>query len=222
MNKNHPQNHLCSITLLGNLVAKPDIRYQANPVVAIAEFSLATHAKWFDKQSKQYKEWTSYHTIKMIGDVVERSLLHAEKGDVVLIQGYLVNSKKAGREIIHATYAHRYPKGYARSINRLQCSGRLISDVKLVETENSSQLAELQLAINYYNFSPITQELRCVEITRTTHVWGKQAQYLSENAQKNDDIIVDGKLSYINNSEKSQLIDAQHVVIQKNLNFKNE
>ncbi len=202
--------------MLGNLIAKPEIRYQANPVVAIAEFSLATNAKWFDKQTKKYKEWTSYHTIKMIGDVVERSLLHAEKGDVVLIQGYLVNSKKSGREIIHATYAHRYPKGYTRSINQLQCSGRITSAIKLVETENSNQLAELQLAINYYNFSPITQELRSVEIIRTMHVWGKQAQHLAEHAQENDEIIVDGKLSYINNSEKSQLLDAKHVVLQKN------
>jgi len=56
----------------------------------------------------------------MIGDVVERSLLHAEKDDVLLVQGHLVNSKNSDREIIHATYAHHYPKGYTRSIN--QCN----------------------------------------------------------------------------------------------------
>ena len=62
-----PQNHLCTVTLLGNLVNKPDIRYQANPVVAFAEFTLATHSRWFDKTSNKFKEWTSYHTVKVIG-----------------------------------------------------------------------------------------------------------------------------------------------------------
>jgi single-strand DNA-binding protein len=50
-----PQNHLCSVTLLGNLVSKPEIRYQANPVIAFAEFTLATHSRWFDKTSNKFK-----------------------------------------------------------------------------------------------------------------------------------------------------------------------
>ncbi|MEW6990583.1 single-stranded DNA-binding protein [Colwelliaceae bacterium 6441] len=213
----HPQNHLCSMTLLGNLVAKPDIRYQANPVVAIAEFIIATHAKWFDKKSQQYKEWTSYHTVKMIGDVVERTLLNAEKGDVVLIQGHMVDSKKSNREIVHATYAHRYPKGYTRSINQLHCSGQIQSEIKLVQTESNHQLAELVIAMNFYTFSPITQELRCIDITRTVHVWGTQAQYLAEHVKVGDELIIDGKLNYLNNNSKTQLIDAQHVILQKSV-----
>jgi len=215
MSSSLPQNHLCTITLLGNLVSKPTIRYQANPVVAIAELVIATHSKWFDKSTSQYKEWTHYHTVKMIGDVVERSLLHAEKGDVVLVNGFLVNSKKSNREIIHATYAHIYPKGYTRSINQLHCSGRINNELKLVSTENNSQLLELQLAINFYAFSPITQEVRCIEIQRTLHLWGKQAIYIDEHANVGDELIVEGKLNYVKNSSKAQLIDAQHVVLQK-------
>lgn len=215
MNAHHPQNHLCSVTLLGNLVAKPTIRYQANPVVAVAEFMIATNSKWFDKQAKQYKEWTSYHTVKMIGDVVERSLLHADKGDILLIQGHLVDSKKSKREIIHATYAHRYPKGYARSINQLHCSGKINSAIKLVNTESNNQLAEAHVLTNFFTFSPITQELRSLEISRTLHVWGKQALYLSEQGNIGDELIVDGKLSYLNNNEKSQLLDAHQIVLQK-------
>ncbi len=215
MNQVIPQNHLCTVTLLGNLVAKPDIRYQANPVIAIAEFTVATNSKWYDKSAGQYKEWTHYHTVKMIGDVVERSLLQAEKGDILLIQGYLVNSKKSNREIIHATYAHRYPKGYTQSINQLQCSGKITNDVKLVTTEKKQQLAELQLNINFYVYSPVSQELRSIDIIRTVHVWGKQAGYLHDTVMTGDELIIDGKLSYVNNNSKAQLLDAQHVVLQK-------
>ncbi len=215
MHKSIPQNHLCSLVLLGNLVNKPEIRYQTNPITAIAELTLATHRKWYDQNTKKYKEWTHFHTIKMIGDVVERSLLQAEKGDLILIKGYLVNSKKSNREIIHATYAHRYPKGYARSINQLHCSGKIIEPVKLVQTENNQQIAELTLNLNFYAYSAISQELRCLDIARKLHIWDKQAEYLNENAEIGDELIVDAKLSYLNNNLKSQLIDAQHVVLQK-------
>jgi single-stranded DNA-binding protein len=151
----------------------------------------------------------------MIGDVVERSLLHADKGDVILVQGHMVNSKKTNREIIHATYAHRYSKGYSRSINQLQCSGKISSEIKLVNTENNKLLAEFQLAINFYSFSPITQELRSIGVERTLHVWGKQASELKENASINDEVIINGKLSYLKDANKSQLIDAQDVILQK-------
>ena len=215
MNQPIPQNHLCTVTLLGNLVTKPDIRYQANPVVAVAEFVVATHSQWVDKTSKQSKQWTSYHTVKMVGDVVERTLLHAQKGDIVLIQGHLVTSKKSAREIIHATYAHTYPKGYTHSINQLQCSGTISSDVRLVTTESNKQLAELTLSISYYAFSPITHELKSIELSRPLHIWGKQALYIQQHATLGDEIIVDGKLSYLNNEEKSQFLDAKHVLLQQ-------
>lgn len=216
MSSNLPQNHLCNITLLGNLVNKPEIRYQVNPVIAVAEFVVATHSKWFDKKANQFKEWTHYHTVKMIGDVVERSLLHAEKGDVILVQGHMVNSKKTNREIIHATYAHRYPKGYTKSINQLQCSGKVQENIKLVQTENNKHLAELNIVIDFYSFSPITQELRSINIERTVHVWGEQALYLNEHATINDEVIINGRLSYLKDATKSQLIDAQDVILQKN------
>jgi single-stranded DNA-binding protein len=207
------QNHLCNVTLLGNLVGKPDIRYQANPIVAVAEFTLATHSRWFDKSTKKFKEWTSFHTVKVIGDIVDRSLLHANKGDIILIQGYLLNSKKNGREIIHATYAQTYPKGYALSLNQIHCSGRVISEIKLVKTENDKELAEFYIESNYSVHSTITEQIHIIAIKRPVHIWGKQAHNLYENVNCNDQIIVDGKLSYLNNKQKSQFIDAQQVIL---------
>ena len=212
-----PQNHLCTVTLLGNLVNKPDIRYQANPVIAFAEFTLATHSRWFDKTSNKFKEWTSYHTVKVIGDIVERALIFAEKGDIILIQGYLINSKKNNREIIHASYAQTFPKGYAQSINQIHYSGKITSEINVLTTEHNKELTEITVESEQQIFSLITHKYHLVKIQRPIHVWGKQALYLAEHGKINDQIIVDGKLSYLNNKNKNQFIDAQQaVLISKN------
>ena len=208
-----PQNHLCTVTLLGNLVNKPDIRYQANPVVAFAEFTLATHSRWFDKASQKFKEWTRYHTVKVIGDIVERALIHADKGDIILVQGYLINSKKNNREIIHASYAQTFPKGYAQSINQIHCSGNIIADMKVMTTEHNKELIEVIIESKQHIFSSITQQSHVVTITRPVHIWGKQALYIAEHGKINDQIIVDGKLSYLNNKYKNQFIDAHQAVL---------
>lgn len=208
-----PKNHLCKVTLLGNLVSKPDIRYQANPVVAVAELTLATHSRWFDKTIKQFKEWTSYHTVKVIGDIVDRALIHADKGDIILVQGYLINSKKNNREIIHACYAQTYPKGYAQSINQIHCSGIIISDLKAIKTENNTDMVEVIIESSQNIYSQLTQQNHIVTVQRPAHVWGKQALALVKNGKINDQIIVDGKLSYINNKNKSQFIEASQAVL---------
>jgi single-strand DNA-binding protein len=209
------QNHLCSVTLLGNLVAKPDIRYQANPVVAVAELVLATHSKWFDKATKKFKEWTSYHTVKVIGDIVDRSLIHSQKGDVILVQGYLLNSKKANREILHATYAQTFEKGYAQSVNQVHISGEINSEINLVLTEHNKELVALDLTINHLVYSPVTQLTQNISIKRSVHIWGKQANYVKDKAKVGDQLVVDGKLSYLNNSNKSQFLDAQQIILLK-------
>ncbi len=212
-----PQNHLCRVTLLGNLVNKPDIRYQANPVVAFAELTLATHSRWFDKTSNSFKEWTSYHTVKVIGEIVERALIFANKGDIILLQGHLINSKKNNREIIHASYAQTFPKGYAQSINQIHYSGNIVADIQAVTTEHDKALAEVIVESKQHIYSAITQQSYVVTIKRPVHVWGKQALYIAEHGKINDQIIVDGKLSYLNNKNKNQFIDAhQAVLLTKN------
>ena len=206
---------LCTVTLLGNLVAKPNIRYQANPIIAIAELTLATHSRWYDKASKSYKEWTSFHIIKVIGDAVEQALIHAEKGDVLLVQGYLLDSKKSSREIIHATFAQSYSKGYAQSLNQVQCCGHISSNVKLVTTEKNIELAEFYVTINHQVYSPITEALRSFQIVRPVHVWGKQAAYIKEQGKENAKVVIDGKLNYLKGTKKSQFIEGKQVDLLK-------
>ena len=210
-----PKQHLCKITLLGNLVVKPEIRYLANPVVALAEVRLATHSRWYDKASQQYKEWTNFHTIKVIGDTVEKTLLHANKGDLLLVHGHLLTSSKTQREIIHANFTQHFNKGYAQSINIVQVSGQLSSDIKLMTTEQDKLFAEGIITINHQVLSAATQKLENITINRPFQVWGKQAQYLKDNAQIGNNIIIEGKLNYSKNEQKSQYIEVKQVVVLK-------
>ena len=215
MSQPFKNQNLCKITLLGNLVAKPEIRYLANPMLAVAEVVLATHQKWFDQAAQQYKEWTDFHTIKVIGDIVETTLRYAEKGEVMLIHGYLINSKAKNREIIHATFAQSFAKGYASSINQIQCSGTLSAPIALVQTQRDKFVAEASIDICHQVASPTQNKISSHQINRRIHIWGKQASYLHEHAQVGDQLVIEGRLSYTKDENKSQLIDAKHSVLLK-------
>jgi len=217
----HPDNSfhsfdLCSITLAGNLVSEPKIRYQANPVLAIADITIATHSRWFDKASKSYKEWTSYHPVKVVGDIVEQQLVHAQKGQVVLIQGHLSYQKNSNKELLLAAFIQVFAKGYSQEINQFHCSGKLLSPFELKTTEHNKLFAQATLSITQQTISAHNQQKHVFTLERPIHVWGKQAQYLSEKANVGDKLIAEGKLSYLNNAEKSQFIEAKQIILTKN------
>ncbi len=205
----------CSVTLAGNLVHEPKIRYQANPVLAIADITIATHSRWFDKFSNSYKEWTTYHDVKVVGDIVEHSLLHAQKGEVILIQGHLSHQKNTEKELLLATFVQVFAKGYSQEINQLQCSGQLQTPFRLITTENNKVFAEAQINIVQQLLSSTKQHKHTVQIQRPIHIWGKQAHYLAEKAQVGDGLIIEGKLGYINDTKKAQLIEAKQILITK-------
>ncbi len=210
-----PSNQLCSVTLLGNLVADPEIRYLANPILAVTDITLATTHKWQDKKTGANKEWTSYHHVKVIGKLVETALLHAKKGDVLFIQGYIANNKQQPIEIIHATAVERFAKSYTTAINQVFCSGLISSDVHLVTTEHNKQLATFDISIAHQAFSEHKQAMMPHQITRSVHVWGKQATYLSNNATKGMHVIVEGRVSYDNSNARTQYIEANQVHMVK-------
>ena len=209
------QQQLCSVTLLGNLVSKPDIRYRTNPVSAITEIILATSTKWLDKKSNQYKEWTSYHHIKVEGELVEQVLLTADKGDIILVQGYLSNIKPdtIGEQnhpaIVNAHYLQKFNKGFTQSINQIYCSAEVASCPQLIKTQNNKSLAQLNAMINQRIYSVEKQSWQHIVIERELHVWGKQAEYIVDNAQVGDSIMIEGKLSYLSSVNKNQFIDAK-------------
>ncbi len=213
---------LCAVTLLGNLVAKPDIRYRANPVSAVTEIILATSSKWLDKKTNQYKEWTSFHPVKVEGELVEQALLHAEKGDVILVQGYLANIKPASATainhppIVHASFIQKYAKGYTQSVNQIHCSGQIVSQPQLITTANNKQMAQVNITINQQVYDINKQSWQSTLIKRELHVWGKQAQGLVEKASVGDDIMVEGKLSYLATAAKMQFIEGKAIHLLKN------
>lgn len=215
------RQQLCTVTLLGNLVAKPDIRYHTNPVSAVTEIILATSTKWLDKKSNQYKEWTSYHPIKVEGDLVEQALLTANKGDVILVQGYLSNIKPSNTEvknhpaIVHANYIQKFKKGYTQTVNQIYCSGKISSTPQLIKTQNNKSLAQVNMSINQQVYSIDKQCWQNMLIEREVHVWGKQAEYMVENALVGDSVMVEGKLSYLASANKIQFIDAKKLHLFK-------
>ena len=89
----------------------------------------------------------------------------------------------------------------------------IVSDIKLMTTEHNKELIEVILESKQQVFSAITHQSHVVTIQRPVHVWGKQALYLAEHGKINDQIIVDGKLSYLNNKNKNQFIDAHQAVL---------
>lgn len=209
------KDQLCAVTLLGNLVATPDIRYRANPVLAVTEITLATHSKWLDKKTNQYKEWTSYHHVKVEGSLVEQALLHAQKGDIILVHGYLSNIKDQSHtgvnnnhtDIVHANFVQRFNKGYTQSINQIHCSAQLLSQPKLMLTQSNKSLAQANIAIHQHIYSQDKQSWQNHTVERSIHVWGKQAQYLCDNGTIDQEIMLEGKLNYASDNNKSQFIE---------------
>lgn len=215
---------LCAVTLLGNLVATPDIRYKANPATAITEIVLATSSKWLDKKTNKYKEWTSYHHVKVEGELVEQALMHANKGDIILLHGYLSNIKPINdnkvathQGIVHADFVQRFPKGYTQAINQINCSAQLTSNPKQMLTEQNKTLTQANVLINQHIYSTEKQIWQTIAVERSIHVWGKQAQYLAEHGEIDDELMLEGKLNYTSDATKAQFIEAKNVHLFKSI-----
>ncbi len=209
-------NQLCNLTLLGNLVAKPNIRYRANPALAITELTLATHNKWLDKKTNKMKEWTHYHQVTVLGQLVEQNLQQVEKGDVLLIQGYMTDNKKTSSQSITATFVQKFGRGYTESINQLHCSAKIITPISLMTSEYNKPLAQANVEIHHQVYCPIKQIMKKNTVQRTLSTWGRQAQLLKERSQIEDIIIIEAQLTYANTRTKDQLLDSKKIHLVKN------
>lgn len=203
----------CHIILAGNLVAKPEIRYRANPVVPVAEFVVATNQSWFDKKTNSYKDWTSYHACHFEGHHVEEQFLYADKGQFLLIHGALATSQQRNKDHVQVETLSVLGRGVHSGLNHLICDALLSSKVKLVKTENNASLAEFTVTINEPGFAESDHHFSGQKIERLVHLWGKTAEFFANKATINDRFLLEGNLSYISNNKAQQLIEAKKVIL---------
>ncbi|HEX6986503.1 MAG TPA: single-stranded DNA-binding protein, partial [Planctomycetaceae bacterium] len=76
------------VILLGNLTRDPQVRYTPGGT-AVAEIGLAVNRTWFDKQSNQKKEETTFVDVTLWGRQAEVAGEYLSKGRAVLIEGRL-------------------------------------------------------------------------------------------------------------------------------------
>jgi len=76
------------VILLGNLTRDPQVRYTPGGT-AVAELGMAVNRSWFDKQSNQRKEETTFVDVTLWGRQAEVAGEYLAKGRSVLIEGRL-------------------------------------------------------------------------------------------------------------------------------------
>lgn len=70
-------------------------------------------------------------------------------------------------------------------------------------------MAKVNVTISQRIYSTEKQCWQNISIERELHAWGKQAEYMTEHAVVGDNIMVEGKLSYLTSADKTQFIDAK-------------
>jgi len=76
------------VILIGNLTRDPQVRYTTDGK-AVADIGLAINSQWFDKQSNQKKEETTFVDVTLWGRQAEVAGEYLAKGRPVLIEGRL-------------------------------------------------------------------------------------------------------------------------------------
>ena len=80
------------VILVGNLGAKPEIKYASNGN-AISNLSVATSESWTDKNTGQKQESTEWHRVSLFGKVAEIAGQYLDKGSKVYVEGKLQTRK---------------------------------------------------------------------------------------------------------------------------------
>jgi single-strand binding protein len=80
------------VILVGNLGAKPEVKYAANGN-AIANLSVATSESWTDKNTGQKQEKTEWHRVSIFGKLAEIAGQYLDKGSKVYVEGKLQTRK---------------------------------------------------------------------------------------------------------------------------------
>jgi single-strand DNA-binding protein len=76
------------VILVGNLTRDPEVKYTTGGT-AVTDLGLAVNRSWFDKQSNQRKEETTFVDVTLWGRQAEVAGEYLSKGRSVLIEGRL-------------------------------------------------------------------------------------------------------------------------------------
>jgi single-strand DNA-binding protein len=89
------------VILLGNLTRDPEVKYTTGGT-AVTEIGLAVNRYWFDKQTNERKEETTFVDVTLWGRQAEVAGEYLAKGRPVLIEGRLQldswNDKETGQK----------------------------------------------------------------------------------------------------------------------------
>ena len=88
---------LNKVTLIGRLGSDPEVRYMPTGG-AVANISLATSARWKDKQTGERKESTEWHRVVFFNRLAEIVGEYLRKGSQVYIEGRLQTRKWQGQD----------------------------------------------------------------------------------------------------------------------------
>ncbi len=80
------------VILVGNLGAKPEIKYASNGN-AISNLSIATSESWTDKTTGEKQERTEWHRVSLFGKLAEIAAQYTDKGSKVYVEGKLETRK---------------------------------------------------------------------------------------------------------------------------------
>ena len=85
------------VILVGNLGAKPEVKYASNGN-AISNLSVATSESWTDKSTGQKQERTEWHRVSLFGKLAEIAGQYLDKGSKVYVEGKLQTRKYTDKD----------------------------------------------------------------------------------------------------------------------------
>ena len=81
------------VILIGHVGSDPEKRSDT-----VANFSLATNARWKNKKTGEYETRTDWHRITAFGPKVAPIMKHATKGKAILVEGELRTDKYTDKD----------------------------------------------------------------------------------------------------------------------------
>ena len=128
------------VILVGNLGAKPEIKYASNGN-AISNLSIATSESWTDKSTGQKQERTEWHRVSLFGKVAEIAGQYLDKGSKVYVEGKLQTRKWQDQNGQDRYTTEVVISGYSGTLQMLDRRDDMNSNAPSQQLQSQSQSA---------------------------------------------------------------------------------